>query len=198
MTVVYNGTSDLTSAASTGYQNSRLVFTSGSLSSAAGTQVRLTFIFSGTGDGGYSIGTVYFGKMGATEPDFDGTQVQILFGGNPTFSSLATAGAVTSDWATLPAAYSNGTVYVAAWYVPFVPGNLGTYFGFYGNVDYWRETTSHADSSSSTIPSTALSESGAGQIFMLSELEIQASAPSYFGLPRRNIIRPARRIGWSN
>jgi hypothetical protein len=155
-------------------QNVRVVFLPAGLASVAGAnQMRFTLTFNSGGTGGYSLGTFWCGQIAATEPNFLGDQVQVLFGGNAHLTSPSTAQSFISDWVTLGQNFDATKKYGLSFYVPTVGGNLASTLYFDGNVNAWSETTSHTDQASLTTIS-GLTQ-GAGVNLAVTKIEVQPS-----------------------
>lgn len=176
MTVVFDQSSVLTNNSSFSLQNNRAVIKTPVLSPASGcNQIRVTYLFLTGGTGGYAVGSHYVGQMGGSAPDFAGDQVQLLFGGNPTFSSPAVAASVTSDWVTLAQNFDATVQYVVSFFIPSIGGNLASGLGF-SSTDMWTETASHTDSSSQTSASPALTLTNPTYLWLVAKIEVQAPA----------------------
>src|SRR5580693_5791283 len=80
--------------------NGRTVFLAAALSSGQGNQVRLTYLCGASSGSGVTLGPIYFGKAGGTEPDFNSNQVQMIWSGSTTFTS-GPAKVIVSDWVSL-------------------------------------------------------------------------------------------------
>lgn len=181
-TTVYNQAGVLTNSwGGNSLGNQRIVIPASLLTAATGNKISVSFLFFGGGSGGITTGTAYIGQAGATDPNFTGDQIQLTFSGSGTFSSPATAVAVTSDFVTLAQPFDVTKKYIVSFFLGSISGSFGGTLGF-SSTDAWADTTSHVDDSSLTVPSPAMTKS-AGFLLMVSQMQVQSSGGAVVRMP---------------
>lgn len=153
--------------------NNRLIIPTSALSAASGNQCQIVLLFGSTAHtGGLCVNTMYFGQASVTAPNFNGDQVQVLFGGGATVTYSGVANStVTSDIFTLPQAWDATKKYMLAWHYDAAT-QASTCLANPVGFDFWG--AAGADSSSQTAPA-GLGDNGAVLVF-LEQIFITASA----------------------
>lgn len=177
MTVVFDGSSALAGTDDgNGNQNfnMRQLITAAALSSASGTQMRVTVLW-GTGEGTETPGAdAFWGGQSAQNgtAHFSGNQVQFTFSGSTSINGSA-AGTVVSDWMTLGETYDNTKEYCFAVHFSGTHANIS--LATDANCRQTGSSTLGASTASQTTPSPDMDFSNSNTVSFISKIEIQAA-----------------------
>ena len=155
----------------------RQVFPSSMLTAASGaTQFRITVNQGSIGFGG-QVTPFYFGrKAAAGDPyDFNGNQVQVLFGGAAQPASSANAQSI-SDWMTFGGgeSWDSTQSYVFAFWIGTSGNRLKFNASITGAQAYFQTNASTGGEASLTNATAGYGVSTAGNLFCISKIEVRS------------------------
>lgn len=180
VTTVFDRTTSLTGTTGGNFANTnfRVVIGSSLLGVATGTQIRITLRW-GTDCATLAAGctNMWVGRAAASGHayDFNGNQVQVLFGAGAA-PSCSASGQVVSDWIT----FGGGETYdntkplvIAFWTVNTITTSTVSEFSPLTGVDEYSEGTSGGSTSATSV--VTLSLLGNGFLDLIEKIEIQAA-----------------------